>query len=133
MKIPEGKTTVDFSDIILSNPVNKIAALVSQKSKTIDFDVSTDDLKLIIQRLSRKQKLLKIVLGIKTHAQHINAMNKYKRGFKQFREGNRAFPEYILNGNQIQRINRELGWRNAAQKSVNKNTDFIPPRQDGYK
>lgn len=96
-----------WDDLLVRDPVNAMARRVVRQGKEVAPDsLSRPELIALLERITRKQKLLKVALGIKTHAQHVNAMYKFNRGIGQFRmkQNPRAFIEYKRLGEQAQRF-----------------------------
>ncbi len=98
--------------ILVRAPVNRLAASVVSQRRTAaeDEPMSRDELCYLLDRLQRKQRLLKRVLGIANATQHRNVMYRASRGFRQFRfeKEPRAFTEYRLLGQQMQGLIRGL-------------------------
>lgn len=101
-----------FDDIFVRAPVNKLAAVVvSQKGVAeTDTPLTREELARIVERLGRKQRLLKRVLGIANKSQHRNAIWKDNKRLIQYRAQNepRAFVEYRRIGQEMARLNVEL-------------------------
>ena len=104
--------------VMNNSPINRQAALVTSQTGCVESEqpLTKPELVYLVDRLKRKHRLLKQVLGIKTHAQHKNFMYKYNKRLPQFRQRDepRAFAEYIRVGRDIQRLVVEL----AALKSI---------------
>ncbi len=111
---------MDLHAILVRAPVNRLAAsVVSQRRvAAADTPLSREELAYLLDRLGRKQRLLKMVLGIKTKAQHTNLRYKHSRRLPQFRQQQepRAFTEYIRVGNDMQRLSRELAALRQARR-----------------
>lgn len=103
---------MDLHALLIRAPVNRLAATaVSQRrAAAADEPLRREELIYLLDRLQRKHRLLKQVLGIKTKAQHTNLMTKHKKGLWQFRRAAepRAFMEYVSTGQHMQRLVREL-------------------------
>jgi hypothetical protein len=115
-------------DILIRSPVNRVAArVVSQKhAATDDAPLSKADLVYLLQRLERKHRLLKLVLGIRTKAQHVNLRYKHSRNLPQFRKAQepRAFTEYIRVGHDMQRLIAELAAIKNGMRATRDNTQW---------
>lgn len=112
---------MDLHAILIRAPVNKLAAsVVSQRGAAPDSPLSREELAYLVQRLSRRQRLLKAVLGIKTPSQHANTVYKHKKRIPQFRAARepRALTEYLLIGQQIQNLNCELAELRRTRQMV---------------
>ena len=108
--------------VMNNSPINRQAALVTSQSGCVESDLplTKPELVYLVDRLKRKHRLLKLVLGIKTNAQHRNLMYKYNKRVSQFRQRNepRAFTEYIRVGRDIQRLVVELTTLKAIRRFV---------------
>ncbi len=93
-------------------PVNRQAAIVTRQAGCVeeDTDLTKPELVWLVDRLRRKHRLLKHVLGIKTKAQHTNLMYKYNKRIPQYRQRDepRAMAEYIRCGKEMKRLIDEL-------------------------
>jgi hypothetical protein len=71
-------------------------------------------------RLERKQRLLKLVLKIKSDALHKNLKQDAKKGWPNYRlkKEPRAVAEYLLCGREVQRLNTELAALRGVRKAV---------------
>ena len=98
--------------VMSASPINRQAAMVTSQSGCDENDKPLTKLEIVhlVDRLKRKHRLLKMVLGIKTKAQHRNLMYKYNKRLPQYRQRDepRAFTEYIRVGRDIQRLVIEL-------------------------
>jgi len=112
----------NITAILLRSPINTAAYRVTSQRgcATVDADLTRDELKALINRLKRKLRLLKLVLGISSRAQHKNTIYKYNRQIPQFRQARepRALDEYVRVGRAIQRLKAELSVRRAARRFV---------------
>lgn len=101
-----------IDEILLRSPINRMARVVTSQAGCQDADspLTREDLVAIKDRLERKHRLLKHVLGIKTKAQHANARYKARKRLQQFRQRAepRAFQEYIRVGDELLRVVGEL-------------------------
>lgn len=99
---------MDLHALLVRAPVNRLAASVvsSRRQAGADAPLSREELAYLIERLTRKHRLLKAVLGIRTKRQHANLMYKHAKGIPQFRRAKepRAFVEYVAIGQNIQRL-----------------------------
>ena len=111
---------MDFHSIFIRSPVNKTAMKVVSQRGAAESDKPLDrhELAHIVERLSRKQRLLKRVLNIGNKSQHRNAIYKSNKGFKNYRldKEPRAFVEYKRIGLQIQHLNTELSAMRKLRK-----------------
>jgi len=98
--------------VLNSIPVNRQAAIIVSQSRCVKEDkpLTKKELVDLLNRLIRKQRLLKHILGIKTRSQHNNAIWKFNKHIPQFRnkENPRCFIEYKRVGEEMQRLNKEL-------------------------
>lgn len=101
-----------ITKILYATPVNKKTAIVVSQSGCVKSDepLTKSELVYLVDRLKRKHRLLKVVLGIKTKAQHTNLMYKFNKKLPQFRyrDEPRAFIEYVRVGQDIKRLVGEL-------------------------
>ena len=105
-------------DVMHMTPINRAAAKVtSQKGCHQDSSMSRDEVIEISSRLKRKHRLLRFVLGIDTKAKHVNLVYKAKKGFftRRGKKNPRAVSEYLLVGEQMQRLQKELGEMRRAR------------------
>lgn len=113
---------MDFHAIVVRSPINRTAAsVVSQKNaSTFDSPLSRAELIYLIERLNRKQRLLKFVLGIKNKSQHKNVKYRTKRAIPQRRQKAepRALTEYMRNGQHIQLLVKELAEWEKRRKAI---------------
>jgi len=114
---------MDLHAILIRAPVNKLAAnVVSQRrAATADTPLCREELIYLMDRLDRKSRLLKQVLGITNQSQRKNVHARHNKGVRQFRHAKepRAFTEYIAIGQNMRRLNRELAELNKARKAAN--------------
>jgi hypothetical protein len=101
--------------VLASAPINGTAASVVAQSRApaSQGDMGPDEIKAIIDRLVRKQRLLKRVLGISSKAQHKNLMyrmNSVRRavGVTRFQGNPRSAVEYKRLGIEINRLNARV-------------------------
>lgn len=103
---------MNLHSILTSSPIDSAARRVTSQAgcATDAALLSREELAALVQRLSRKQRLLKLVLGITNKRQHKNTVYKAGKGLKQFRAAKepRALTEYRLCGREIARLNDEL-------------------------
>ena len=122
---------MDLHAILVRAPVNRLAAsVVSQRrAAATDAPLQRAELIYLMDRLARKQRLLKLVLGIKNKRQHKNMKWKANKRIPQYRVANepRAAAEYCLLGVQMQRLNIELAAQSAARKELRKRRE--PPNR----
>jgi hypothetical protein len=103
---------MDLHAILTSTPIDRVARrAVSQLGAAVgDTPLTRTELVALVNRINRKQRLLKVVLGIKTRAQHTNAAYKASKGIKQYRAAKepRAMTEYLRCGREVYRLTNEL-------------------------
>jgi hypothetical protein len=108
--------------VLNSAPINKQAAIVTSQRHvaTADTPLTRDELAALANRLLRKQRLLKHVLGIKTKRQHKNMTYKAAKGIPQYRAAKepRALTEYLRCGREIQRLAEELADMRRVRRFV---------------
>lgn len=108
--------------VLNSQPINRQARIVTSQRRvsSTDTPLTREELAAITNRLQRKQRLLKLVLGIKNKSQHNNTLYKFKKKIPQFRgrAEPRALVEYVRVGQEIQRINRELEELHGVRRFV---------------
>lgn len=108
--------------VLNSEPINRQARIVTSQRHvaTGDLPLTREELLAICDRLQRKHRLLKHVLGIKTKAQHTNTMWKFNKKIPQYRgkQEPRALVEYVRVGKSIEIIVRELAEIRAVRRLV---------------
>lgn len=100
-------------------PANRIASKVVAQSKTEHNEVLTkQELVELSNRLLRKQRLMKLFLGVKTRAQHKNLINNYIRGQHNHRikKEPRLVAEYKRVGEAISILDAELARQRAERR-----------------
>lgn len=101
--------------VLTCAPLNGTAAsVVSQKGcATHDTELSRSEIVEIKTRLERKQRLLKLTLGIDNKAKHVNLIYKFNQGrtTARFKAEPRAVVEYVRIGREVHRMNMELADR----------------------
>ena len=105
---------MNFKDLFAMSPVNKSAArVISQRGVTEDAPLTKQDLAEISDRLLRKQRLLRLTLGIKNISQDRNMKRKARLHIPTARgaKNPRAMDEYIRIGPITQTIQKELAER----------------------
>lgn len=127
--------------VLASRPVNSTARSVIGQRRCAEAseDMGRQELIELVNRLSRKQRLLKLVLGVKSKAQHANLIAALKGkhyGSGEFRAyGNpRAAVEYKRVGEEMQRLNRrisELNWEHKAERAL-KYPQWTPEERAAY-
>ena len=111
----------NFSDLLSATPIDRNAAIVTGQAGCTDGleQLPERDLMAMKDRMERKHRLLKHVLGIRSKTQHKNLMHKWNKGLPQFRQRHsRAFVEYVCLGRQIQDVTRELSVARRARQFV---------------
>lgn len=96
--------------VLNSAPINRQASMVAaQRGCVADFEASREDLVHALQRLVRKQRLMKSMLGVTSPTKHNNLMNRFKAGSKR-QKGRplRLVKEYASTGQAIQILSRRL-------------------------
>jgi hypothetical protein len=113
---------VNIDRILASAPVNTTAARVVSRRRGLEEPsaMTRDEILALIERLQRKLRLLKVVLGIKTRAQHKNLVWKFNKGFKstRFKADPRSVVEYKRVGEQLQRLCARVSEINAEAKAA---------------
>lgn len=103
---------MDLYAILLRAPVNRLAAAVTSQRRVSreETPLSIDELRYLLERCGRKQRLLKFVLRIENRAQHKNLCWKHNKGLRQYRADQepRAFVEYRILGKQMAQLNVAL-------------------------
>jgi hypothetical protein len=115
---------LNFNDLFAMTPVNRTAArVISQRGVTGDEPLSKQDLVQISNRLLRKQRLLRLVLGITKASQDLNFKKKARRGIPTNRglRNPRAADEYLRICPVTQTIQIELARLNAERKQKARN------------
>lgn len=89
----------------------------------------------ILERVARKQRLLKRTLQIESKSQHVNFLNKHKAGIRQFRTQMepRSALEYIRLGQMMQLYLDELSVLNNQRKcDASARETILGPRTTVY-
>jgi hypothetical protein len=111
---------MDIEAILLRSPVDRVARRVTSQQfvEKEDSELTREEINAIVERLCRKQRLLKVVLKIKTKTQHKNFTRRVSRGGGDYRERlePRAVAEYMRCGVEIYRLTNELGERTLSRK-----------------
>ena len=98
--------------VFVRSPIDRMARTVTSQAhvSTKDAGLSREDLVFILQRMLRKHRLLKQMLGITTKSQLCNTRWLYNRGLrhKRFKRSPRSFLEFMRLGDAIQRVHDEL-------------------------
>ena len=119
---------MNLDAIFVRSPINRLAATVTSQRRVAvqDEPLSREELAYIVQRLTRKLRLLKEVLGIKSKAQHRNLVWKTNKGIRNYRAEKepRAVIEYKRVGEEIQRMNAELAILRKCRQAAAKQEAF---------
>jgi hypothetical protein len=111
---------MDLHAILVRVPVNKLAAnVVGQRNvAACDVALTKQELQYVYNRILRKQRLLKFVLGIRNSRHKKNLKYRFANGKRswQVRKEPRAWAEFQLCGTQLERLARELSAIKAASK-----------------
>ena len=111
---------MDIEAILLRSPVDRVARRVTSQQfvEKKDSELTREDINAIIYRLCRKQRLLKVVLKVKTKRQHKNLVSKTLRGNLDYRARiqPRALTEYMRCGTEIHRLTVELADINRVRR-----------------
>jgi hypothetical protein len=103
---------MDVADFATRTPVNRVAARVTSQRFVVaeEEPLTRKELREIVAKLRRKHQLLKLVLNIKSKAQHVNLLHKYKRNIPNQRTTKepRAVAEYKRVGEEIQKFSAIL-------------------------
>jgi hypothetical protein len=103
---------MDLHALLISTPIDRVARRVTSQAgaATVDTPLTKPELVALLQRLGRKQRLLKRVLKITNKRQHMNTVYKANKGIPNFRCATepRAVTEYVRCGREMQRLNGEL-------------------------
>ena len=105
---------MNIDRILASAPIDRMAARVVSSSRATATvgDLTREELALLLERLERKQRLLKRVLNITTKTQHKNLMsamkigrrNKPAQGLSRLKANKRAAFEYKRVGEDMYRL-----------------------------
>jgi hypothetical protein len=113
---------MNLDRILTSAPINQTAARVVSRRRGLEeaSSMGREEIIEIVARLERKLRLLKLVLGIKTKAQHHNLVWKFNKGFKttRFKENPRSVIEYKRVGEEMQRLIRRLAEMKKEAKAA---------------
>ena len=103
---------MNLAEILVREPVDRVARRVTSQTGVAEDDtpLTREELAALVNRLLRKNRLLRHVLGIDTKAKKVNTKYKAKKGIPQFRalKEPRALTEYLRCGQEIQRLGTEL-------------------------
>lgn len=115
-----GFTAVSWISLLVRSPIDRITRLVTGQRAVAKHDraLTREELLEILDRCSRKQRLLKRVLQIDNKRQHKNFVQKWNIGVRQFRveQEPRAALEYVRLGQMMLRYLEELTQLKAQQK-----------------
>lgn len=115
-----GFTEVSWISLLVRSPIDRITRLVTGQRAVAKQDraLTREELLEILDRCSRKQRLLKRVLQIDNKRQHKNFVQKWNIGVRQFRveQEPRAALEYVRLGQMMLRYLEELTQLKAQQK-----------------
>jgi hypothetical protein len=115
---------MNIDAILTSSPINQTAARVVSRRRGIEeaTSMAREELVALKDRLERKQRLLKRVLGITTKAQHKNLLYRMNTGRMMLTERGKREPrsalEYKLVGEQIWRLNERLCEMRAERRAI---------------
>lgn len=114
-----------FYKVLSATPVNASARRAVRQGNCSyeDQQLSRAEIIDIINRLERKQRLLKAVLGITKKCQYVNMANKlkgrpYGSGLHRIKGNPRAAIECVRCGTELQRLNRALQIMKAESRGV---------------
>ena len=111
-----------ISEILTRSPVNGNAYRVTSQRgcATVETDIGKGEIIELADRLIRKMRLMKTVLGITSKVQHKNFTKRFNKGRLNIRQGQtqRLIDEYIRVGLSIHNLNNEMAVCNAAKKFV---------------
>lgn len=128
--------------VLASSPINSTArSVIGQRRCAVDeAEMGRAELLELLARLSRKQHLLKLVLGIKNRAQHKNFLaalkGKHYGSGKSRGYGNpRAAVEYKRVGEEMARLNRRIAELNGEYKAERARTyvEWTPEQRAAYR
>ena len=96
--------------VLNSSPINRQAGIVASQRGCAEgeSDLSREEIKTIMTRLERKQRLLKVVLRVRNHCQHKNLIARYKMGLKSNYRPKRIIEEYLRVGQSLQILGQRL-------------------------
>lgn len=99
-----------WGKFVVSSPVNAAAAKAAAGTWAEVTEINIEDLIYLLGRLERKQRLLKLRIGIKTKAQHKNLKLKINKGLRTYRQSlqPRIVDEYVANGDAIRNLQLRL-------------------------
>lgn len=105
--------------VLNSVPINRAAYRVaSQKGCSDNYaELSAAEALEMVARLQRKHRLLKVVLQIKTKAQHHNSIDRFKAGYRSNFRPTRALAEYVRVGNNIEAMCRRISELTAEERA----------------
>jgi hypothetical protein len=106
--------------IFTSTPINKTArAVTSQKHcVAVELPIEREEICTILERMRRKQRLLKLVLQVSNKSQHRNLLARFKAGRVSNFRPSRAISEYSRNGEAMQILNKRLSDMKADKTLV---------------
>ncbi len=103
---------MDHIELYALRPVNKTAGIVaSQRGCNVaDSLIKKEELLYLLERLTRKQRLIKKILGVRNKTHHKNIIHRIIGGHINPNNYNipRLLPEYKRVGEAIEKINRRL-------------------------
>jgi len=111
---------MDLHAILIRAPVNKLAASVVAQRRCApkDLPLTRAELVYLCERVMRKQRLLKQVLGIKSLRQQKNMKHKVNHGRRPtlVKREPRAWSEFRVCGEQISKLQHEIAAINATER-----------------
>jgi len=111
-----------ISEILTRSPVNGNAYRVTSQRgcATAETDIEKSEIIELSNRLIRKMRLIKTVLGITSKRQHKSFTRRFNKGILNIRQGQtpRLIDEYIRVGLSIHNLNNEMAVCNAAKAFV---------------
>lgn len=96
--------------VLNSTPINRQARKVTSQAgcATVDATLSREELGEVLERLSRKHRLMKSVLKIKTKSQHKNVVDRHNKGQRSNFRPRRLTAEYVRVGMALQVIQQRF-------------------------
>jgi hypothetical protein len=96
--------------VLNSTPINRQARYVTSQTGCVEFDVDLTRVEIIelLTRLSRKLRLLKLVLQVGNARQHKNLIARHKMGLRSNYRPKRAIEEYMRIGRAMCILNQRL-------------------------
>lgn len=118
--------------VLNSTPIDRQARIVSSQKgcADVDADLTSAELLALMSRLSRKLRLMKVVLHVDTQRQHKNMVARYNAGIthhegRPLHRPRRLVKEYVRVGASMQILNQQMADLNKEGKAERRRAGAI--------